>query len=76
MALRSRRFLTFFAKQLMAEEVRAARRGGDPRAVFPRRFVADVLGVAAFEIGNPVSIFVLVEGDDAAFHQLAVGFSM
>jgi hypothetical protein len=28
--------------------------------------VADVLGVAAFEIGDPVEVGVLVEGDDFA----------
>ena len=28
----------------------------------------DVLPVAAFQIGDPIAVFVLVETDDALFH--------
>jgi hypothetical protein len=34
--------------------------------------VADMLGVAALEIGDPMAVFVLVESDDSAFHFCAV----
>ena len=40
--------------------------GEDPGADGPRRVVADVLGVAAFEIGDPVEVGILVEGNDFA----------
>lgn len=60
----------------MAEEIFAPGGGEDPGAVFPGRFVANMLRVTAFQVGNPVSVFVLVESNDSAFHQFAVGFSM
>lgn len=45
----------------------AAFRGEDPGAEGPRWVVANVLGMAALEVGDPVGVFVLVEGDDFAF---------
>jgi len=36
----------------------------DPWPVLPRRVVADVLRVSAFEISNPVALSILVEADD------------
>jgi hypothetical protein len=35
-----------------------------PGALDPRRVVPDVLGMAAFQVGHPVSLFILVQGDD------------
>jgi hypothetical protein len=47
--------------------------GGDhPRALLPRRTVADVLAVAALEERHPVPHFVLLEADDAAPHERSV----
>ena len=50
----------------MAEAAGAAFGGEDPGAKGPGRVVADVLGVAAVEVGDPVGLLVLVEGDDFA----------
>jgi len=50
----------------MADVGGAAFRTDDPRADSPRWIVADVLRVAAFEVGDPVVVFVLVEGNDFA----------
>jgi len=36
----------------------------NPGAGLPRRLVAQVLGVAARQLGNPVTLLVLVETDD------------
>lgn len=41
-------------------------RSDNPRTIRPGRIVADMLGVAAFEIGDPVAMVVLMEGDDFA----------
>lgn len=38
----------------------------DPGADGPRRVVAHVLGVAAFEIGDPIAEIVLVKSYDVA----------
>jgi hypothetical protein len=40
--------------------------GGDPLAGGPGWIVAEMLGVAAVEIGDPVIFGVLMEGDDFA----------
>ena len=59
----------------MAEVFTAALQAGDPRAVGPGWIVADVLLVAAFEFGDPVFVFILVEADDFAgerFHFTSV----
>ncbi len=48
-----------------AADVRGATFGGeDPGAEGPGRVVADVLGVAALQVGDPVGLLVLVESDD------------
>ena len=44
----------------------AAFGGGDPCAIGPRRVVANVLLVTAFEFGDPVVVLILVEADDFA----------
>ena len=51
----------------MADVVQAAFGGDDPRAVGPRRIVADVLVVAAFQFGYPIAVLVLMKPDDFAF---------
>src|SRR5579872_2543032 len=43
--------------------------GGHPGADLPGRIVADVLGVTALEIGDPVPLLVLVKANDPALHQ-------
>ena len=58
----------------MAEVGGAAFGGGDPGADAPGRIVADVLGVAAVQVGDPVAAVVLVEGDDfTESHSLSMG---
>lgn len=42
---------------------------GHPCADEPRWIVADVLVVAAFEMGDPVLLFVLMKSDDPALHE-------
>ena len=44
----------------------APRLGDDPRPLLPGRIVPNMLGMAAFEIRDPVSQVVLVKSDDAA----------
>lgn len=51
----------------MAYVGRTAFGGEDPGAESPGWVVADVLGVAALEVGDPVGLVVLVKGDDFAF---------
>jgi hypothetical protein len=43
----------------------AALDGNDPRAHLPGRIVANVLRVAALEVGNPMVLVVLVKPHDA-----------
>jgi len=40
-----------------------------PRAIRPRRIVAGVLPVSAFELSDPVAKFVLMKTDDAPFER-------
>ena len=42
----------------------------NPRPHLPGRVVADMLGVTAGEIGDPVMVFVLMEGDDGLSHEI------
>jgi hypothetical protein len=39
-----------------------------PGSIDPRRMVPDVLAMSAGEIGHPISLFVLVQGDNGAIH--------
>ena len=50
-----------------------ALRGDDPGPVLPGGIVPDVLGMATFEVGDPVAMFVLVKADDAALDRRLVG---
>ena len=54
------------ARKLVAEMRIAAFGSEYPGADGPGRIVTEVLGVAAFEVGDPVSLIVLMEGDDFA----------
>ena len=40
--------------------------GRNPRANLPRRIVANVLGVRAFEVRNPMPFSILMKVDDSA----------
>jgi|SRR5882672_1655541 len=62
----------FLTIELATDAFGAAIFCGYPWAVFPRRIVAHMLGVAAFEIGNPVLFFVLMKADNfSQGHRLA-----
>jgi hypothetical protein len=56
----------FLAGEFRANAGGAAFGGGNPFADSPRWVVADVLGVSAVEVGDPVELLVLVERDDFA----------
>jgi hypothetical protein len=53
------------ARQRGAEPSRAPFWRQDPGAYLPRRRVANVLRVSAFELGDPVLFLVLSKADDA-----------
>jgi hypothetical protein len=42
----------------------AALIGNDPRTHLPGRVVPDVLGMSTLQVGYPVTLVVLVKGDD------------
>jgi hypothetical protein len=52
----------------MSEHAGTAFRRYHPRAIGPRRIVADVLVVAAREFGHPVLLFVEMETGDRLVH--------
>ena len=58
----------FHASQRRADERRAAFRRGDPWTDLPRRIVADMLRVAALEIGDPVLFIILMKSDNPPEH--------
>jgi hypothetical protein len=39
-----------------------------PRAIYPRRIVAHVLGMATFKLRYPVALLILMKSDDFLFH--------
>jgi hypothetical protein len=49
---------------LLAHVLEAALRGGYPMMLSPRWVVADVLLVATFEFGEPITVFIHVKTDD------------
>jgi hypothetical protein len=49
---------------------RSAFGSGDPRSKGPWRIVADVLRMAAFELGDPVQVFILLKADDFSWGTL------
>ncbi len=53
------------AGQFVADMIVASLRSGDPVATGPGRIVADMLLMAAFEVGNPVEAVVLMKADDS-----------
>jgi len=58
--------IAVLALEFVAEAGGAAFGGEDPGAESPGRVMADMLGVPAREVGNPVGLLVLVKGDDFA----------
>ena len=56
--------VALFAGEFCAEMGGAALGGEDPRAEGPRWVVADMLSVAAVEVGDPVADLILVESND------------
>jgi hypothetical protein len=60
---------TFHTLKLVPEKFRAAFFRGDPRTVCPRRIVANMLRVSAFQFGGPVAVFVLTEADNPVSHK-------
>jgi hypothetical protein len=63
-----RLFIAFDAVQFAADELLAAFPGHNPRTVLPRRLVADVPCMPAFQVRNPVSLFILMESNDGPIH--------
>lgn len=58
----------FFAKQRVSQKLRAPFFRCHPGPLLPWRVVPQVLRMAAFQIGYPVAVFVLMKRDDAAVH--------
>ena len=61
-------FVALPAVEHLAKLRRSAPFGLGPGAALPRWVVADVLGVSAAQVGNPVGVFVLVEANDRLEH--------
>src|ERR1044072_8016764 len=61
-------FITLFAGKHASEHAISAFGGHRPGTIGPGRVVADMLVVAAFELGNPVLLGILKESDDALVH--------
>lgn len=60
---------TFRTLKFMPEKPRAAFFRNDPRTVCPRRIVANVPAVSAFQFGDPLTLLVLAEADNSASHK-------
>ena len=60
--------IAFPAIEKVAKFRGAARFGLDPGTALPGRVMADVSGVSAGEIGDPVMLFVLMKSDDLLVH--------
>jgi hypothetical protein len=52
----------------MAQKSGAAFHRGDPGPYCPRRIMAHMLRVPAFQFDNPVALFVLPKADDPSIH--------
>ena len=61
-----RRLIASGALELTTEMGGTAFGSEDPGADGPGRIMTDMLGVAAFEVGDPVAFGVLMESDDFA----------
>ena len=60
--------IALFALEFDADAAPASLRSDYPRAHLKRRLMANVLGVRAFELGDPVAVVVLMKSDDTAVH--------
>jgi hypothetical protein len=65
-----RSLFALFAKQCRAQTRFPAVIRRDPKPVGPRRIVPDVLRVPAFEIRDPIAVFVLLKSDDLSLGHL------
>jgi hypothetical protein len=54
--------------QRRAEAFPAGGLGEDPGPELPRRLVPDMLGVTTREVGDPVSLGILVKTSNCSFH--------
>lgn len=68
-------FLAPHAVQFHAQPAGSALGGHDPITRHPGRLVSDVLGMAAFQIGHPVPLVVLMVTHDLAFHGVTDPFN-
>ncbi len=59
---------TASAVQGLSDLGRAPRGALGPLSVYPRWPVPDMLGMAAFKLGDPVTMLVDVEADNSAMH--------
>jgi len=55
---------TFDAHQSLPQEATSTRFGRHPGPGLPRRIVPHMLSVTAFELGDPMFLFILMEPDD------------
>lgn len=62
--------ITLQADQRLTEHAGAALLGDDPGSQLPRRVVADMHGVAALEVRDPMPFLVAVKADDASRNAL------
>ncbi len=63
---------TFLTRHLHPSKLLPLLRVNHPRPILPWRVVADVTAVAAVEVGDPVTVFVLVKADDVTLHGRSV----
>ena len=61
-------FIALLATQGGADELLPAFSRDHPGPVHPRRIMANVLPVAAVQIGHPIQSFILLKTNDPAFH--------
>lgn len=54
----------------MTYESAAALFGQYPWPECPRRLVPDVTAVAAVQVGNPITVFILMKTNDGSFHSV------
>src|SRR4051812_1428830 len=64
-----RLLVALFTFELASQRARAAFGRHNPWPVDPRRAMAHVLRVAAFQVGDPVPLVVLMKAGDASFHK-------
>lgn len=58
---------TFFTGQGLPQVVCPALGAGHPRSYLPGRVMTHMLGMATFQVGHPVVVFVLMKTDNRLF---------